>query len=432
MSILYEKFKESAGVATDTRKDLRDTLFFCLKGETFDGNEFAPLAIEKGAKYVVVDNEKFASLPEAILVEDTLKALQDLAHQHRKQLATPVIALTGSNGKTTTKELIYSVLNQSFRALKTEGNLNNHIGVPLTLLRLTPDTDIAIVEMGANHPGEIAALCQIADPDFGYITNFGRAHLEGFGSFEGVIKAKSELYNYLKKADKRIFFCQDNDLQANLLEGYSQTYSFSLEGNEKASLQLYVKESVPFVQLAWGETILPTHLIGKYNAMNAAAAICIGHYFKLSKEAISRGIEGYVPSNNRSQWVKKDRGNQVLMDAYNANPSSMHTAIENFLSTSGTQAKYLILGDMFELGSASREEHLALVQRLAREITGITCYLVGKEFAALESEAKAPHIHYFPSTEILAEQLRLAPIEHAFILVKASRGMHFESLVELC
>ena len=289
MSILYEKFKECAGVATDTRKDLRDTLFFCLKGETFDGNEFAPLAIEKGAKYVVVDNEKFASLPEAILVEDTLKALQDLAHQHRKQLAIPVIALTGSNGKTTTKELIYSVLNQSFRALKTEGNLNNHIGVPLTLLRLTPDTDIAIVEMGANHPGEIAALCQIADPDFGYITNFGRAHLEGFGSFEGVIKAKSELYNYLKKADKRIFFCQDNDLQANLLEGYSQTYSFSLEGNEKASLQLSVKESVPFVQLAWGETILPTRLIGKYNAMNAAAAICIGHYFKLSKEAITYG-----------------------------------------------------------------------------------------------------------------------------------------------
>ena len=324
MSILYEKFKECAGVATDTRKDLQNRLFFCLKGETFDGNQFAPLAIEKGAKYVVVDNEKFACLPQAILVEDTLKALQDLAQQHRKQLATPVIALTGSNGKTTTKELIYSVLNQSFRALKTEGNLNNHIGVPLTLLRLTPDTDIAIVEMGANHPGEIAALCQIADPDFGYITNFGRAHLEGFGSFEGVVKAKSELYDYLKKADKRIFFCQDNALQADLLEGYSQTYSFSLEGNEKALLQLALRESIPFVKLAWGEKEIPTHLIGRYNAMNAAAAICIGHYFKLSKEAITRGIADYVPSNNRSQWIQKDRGNQVLMDAYNANPTSMH------------------------------------------------------------------------------------------------------------
>ena len=421
MSILYEKFKECAGVATDTRKDLRDTLFFCLKGETFDGNEFAPLAIEKGAKYVVVDNEKFASLPEAILVEDTLKALQDLAHQHRKQLATPVIALTGSNGKTTTKELIYSVLNQSFRALKTEGNLNNHIGVPLTLLRLTPDTDIAIVEMGANHPGEIAALCQIADPDFGYITNFGRAHLEGFGSFEGVIKAKSELYNYLKKADKRIFFCQDNDLQANLLEGYSQTYSFSLEGNEKASLQLSVKESVPFVQLAWGETILPTHLIGKYNAMNAAAAICIGHYFKLSKEAITRGIEGYVPSNNRSQWVKKDHGNQVLMDAYNANPTSMHAAIEAFGEIKAPH-KVLILGDMKELGAYSQKEHQQLVDDIATD-SWDAVLLLGDNFYQTQT-----NFMKFRTLTELNHYLKLHPFSDTLFLIKGSRSMTMEKI----
>ncbi len=421
MSNLYEKFKECTGVATDTRKDLHDTLFFCLRGETFDGNEFAPLAIEKGAKYVVVDNKKFASLPQAILVEDTLKALQALAHEHRTQLATPLIALTGSNGKTTTKELIYSVLNQSFRALKTEGNLNNHIGVPLTLLRLTPDTDIAIVEMGANHPGEIAALCQIAEPDFGYITNFGRAHLEGFGSFEGVVKAKSELYNYLKKAGKRIFLCQDNELQADLLKDYSETYCFSLEGNEKAPLQLAVKERVPFVQLAWGETTISTHLIGKYNALNAAAAICIGNYFKLSKEAISRGIEGYVPSNNRSQFVQKDRGNQILMDAYNANPTSMHAAIEAFGEIKAPH-KVLILGDMKELGAYSQKEHQQLVDDIAT-YSWDAVLLLGDNFYQTQT-----NFMKFKTLTEINDYLRQHPFSDTFFLIKGSRSMTMEKI----
>ena len=421
MSNLYEKFKECAGVATDTRKDLRDTLFFCLRGETFDGNEFAPLAIEKGAKYVVVDNKKFASLPQVILVEDTLNALQALAHEHRTQLATPLIALTGSNGKTTTKELIYSVLNQSFHALKTEGNLNNHIGVPLTLLRLTPDTNIAIVEMGANHPGEIAALCQIADPDFGYITNFGRAHLEGFGSFEGVIKAKSELYNYLKKAGKRIFFCQDNELQADLLKDYSETYCFSLEGNEKAPLQLAIKKSVPFVQLAWGETTIPTHLIGKYNALNAAAAICIGNYFKLSKEAITRGIEGYVPSNNRSQFVQKDRGNQILMDAYNANPTSMHAAIEAFGEIKAPH-KVLILGDMKELGAYSQKEHQQLVDDIAA-YSWAAVLLLGDNFYQTQT-----NFMKFQTLTEINDYLRQHPLSDTFFLIKGSRSMTMEKI----
>lgn len=421
MSNLYEKFKECTGVATDTRKDLHDTLFFCLRGETFDGNEFAPLAIEKGAKYVVVDNKKFASLPQAILVEDTLNALQALAHEHRTQLATPLIALTGSNGKTTTKELIYSVLNQSFRALKTEGNLNNHIGVPLTLLRLTPDTDIAIVEMGANHLGEIAALCQIADPDFGYITNFGRAHLEGFGSFEGVVKAKSELYNYLKKAGKRIFFCQDNELQADLLKDYSETYSFSLEGNEKAPLQLAIKESVPFVQLVWRETTIPTHLIGKYNALNAAAAICIGNYFKLSKETISRGIEGYVPSNNRSQFVQKDRGNQILMDAYNANPTSMHAAIEAFGEIKAPH-KVLILGDMKELGAYSQKEHQQLVDDIAA-YSWDAVLLLGDNFYQTQT-----NFMKFQTLTEINDYLRQHPFSDTFFLIKGSRSMTMEKI----
>lgn len=421
MSNLYEKFKECAGVATDTRKDLRDTLFFCLRGETFDGNEFAPLAIEKGAKYVVVDNKKFASLPQAILVEDTLNALQALAHEHRTQLATPLIALTGSNGKTTTKELIYSVLSQSFRALKTEGNLNNHIGVPLTLLRLTPDTDIAIVEMGANHPGEIAALCQIAEPDFGYITNFGRAHLEGFGSFEGVVKAKSELYNYLKKKGKRIFFCQDNELQADLLKDYSETYCFSLESNEKAPLQLAIKERVPFVQLAWGETTIRTHLIGKYNALNAAAAICIGNYFKLSKEAISRGIEGYVPSNNRSQFVQKDRGNQILMDAYNANPTSMHAAIEAFGEIKAPH-KVLILGDMKELGAYSQKEHQQLVDDIAA-YSWDAVLLLGDNFYQTQT-----NFMKFKTLTEINDYLRQHPFSDTFFLIKGSRSMTMEKI----
>ena len=421
MSNLYEKFKECTGVATDTRKDLRDTLFFCLRGETFDGNEFAPLAIEKGAKYVVVDNKKFASLPQAILVEDTLNALQALAHEHRTQLATPLIALTGSNGKTTTKELIYSVLNQSFRALKTEGNLNNHIGVPLTLLRLTPDTDIAIVEMGANHLGEIAALCQIADPDFGYITNFGRAHLEGFGSFEGVVKAKSELYNYLKKKGKRIFFCQDNELQADLLKDYSETYCFSLEGNEKAPLQLAIKESVPFVQLVWRETTIPTHLIGKYNALNAAAAICIGNYFKLSKEAISRGIEGYVPSNNRSQFVQKDRGNQILMDAYNANPTSLHAAIEAVGEIKAPH-KVLILGDMKELGAYSQKEHQQLVDDIAA-YSWDAVLLLGDNFYQTQT-----NFMKFKTLTEINDYLRQHPFSGTFFLIKGSRSMTMEKI----
>ena len=370
---------------------------------------------------MVVDNKKFASLPQAILVEDTLNALQALAHEHRTQLATPLIALTGSNGKTTTKELIYSVLNQSFRALKTEGNLNNHIGVPLTLLRLTPDTDIAIVEMGANHPGEIAALCQIADPDFGYITNFGRAHLEGFGSFEGVVKAKSELYNYLKKKGKRIFFCQDNELQADLLKDYSETYCFSLEGNEKAPLQLSVKESVPFVQLAWGETTIRTHLIGKYNALNAAAAICIGNYFKLSKEAISRGIEGYVPSNNRSQFVQKDRGNQILMDAYNANPTSMHAAIEAFGEIKAPH-KVLILGDMKELGAYSQKEHQQLVDDIAASVWDAVL-LLGDNFYQTQT-----NFMKFQTLTEINDYLRQHPFSDTFFLIKGSRSMTMEKI----
>jgi len=275
--------------------------------------------------------------------------------------------------------------------------------------------------MGANHPGEIAALCQIAEPDFGYITNFGRAHLEGFGSFEGVVKAKSELYNYLKKTGKRIFFCQDNELQADLLKDYSETYSFSLEGNEKAPLQLSIKESVPFVQLAWGETTIPTHLIGKYNALNAAAAICIGNYFKLSKEAITRGIEGYVPSNNRSQFVQKDRGNQILMDAYNANPTSMHAAIEAFGEIKAPH-KVLILGDMKELGAYSQKEHQQLVDDIAA-YSWDAVLLLGDNFYQTQT-----NFMKFKTLTEINDYLRQHPFSDTFFLIKGSRSMTMEKI----
>jgi len=421
MNTLYKKFKECKGVATDTRKDLTDMLFFCLQGERFNGNEFVPIAIEKGARYVVTNDKKWSYLPQAILVEDTLKTLQELALYHRHYLATPIIALTGSNGKTTTKELIYSVLNQSFRALKTEGNFNNHLGVPLTLLRLTPETDIAIVEMGANHPGEIAQLCQIAEPDFGYITNFGRAHLEGFGSFEGVIQAKSELYNYLKKDNKRIFFCQDNEIQVRLLNGYSNTYSFSMEGNKKANLQLSLYKEGLLVKLHWEESNIQTHLIGKYNAINVAAAICIGNYFKLTKEAIIHGIEGYIPTNNRSQFVEKAHGNKILMDAYNANPSSMHAAIEAFKEIPSAN-KILILGDMKELGDYSPAEHQQLVNDIAL-YPWEAVLLVGENFWNTQT-----NFLKFHTLEEVNAYLAQQHFVNTFFLVKGSRSMTMERI----
>ena len=419
--LLYEKFQESKGVTTDTRKELKDTLFFCLQGENFDGNTFVPLALEKGAKWVVTSDPQWNSEPKAIVVKDTLWALQELATYHRQKLGTPIIALTGSNGKTTTKELIYSVLNQSFNALKTEGNLNNHLGVPLTLLRLTFETDIAIVEMGANHPGEIARLCQIADPDFGYITNFGRAHLEGFGSFEGVVRAKSELYQYLKKDNKCIFFSQDNSLQRELLEEYEPTYSFSLEGREGANLQLSLLKSIPTVTLEWAGQEFSSALIGNYNATNIAAAMCIGRYFKLSAEAIRRGVEGYIPTNNRSQFVEKTRGNRVLMDAYNANPSSMHAAIEAFQALPSAH-KVLILGDMKELGAYSEREHQQLVTDIAT-YPWTAVLLIGENFGRTQTDFLK-----FASPAEANSYLAAHPFSDTLFLVKGSRSMTLEKI----
>lgn len=423
IEILYEKFLQCEGVATDTRKNIENTLFFCLKGDTFDANAFAEFALEKGAKFVVIDDENYAHLPNTILVENTLETLQKLANFHRKKLATPIIAITGSNGKTTSKELIFSVLSQSFNALCTQGNLNNHIGVPLTLLSITPKTDIAIVEMGANHPNEIAFLCEIAQPDFGYITNFGKAHLEGFGSVQGVIEAKSELYHFLIKRQKTIFFNADNAIQKEKLANYNDVFSFSRKENE-GNILIKIKSIFPFLSLDFEGLTLQSHLVGEYNTDNIAVALTIGRYFKLSPQAIQRGIESYVPSNSRSQIIEKQNNNKILLDAYNANPSSMMVAIDNF-SKIEYPKKIVILGDMKELGEQTDTEHQAVVDYL-QSFSWNEVFLVGNSFGKTKNSFR-----HFSSFEEMSQNIGNQEFENTFFLIKGSRAMALERLVPL-
>ena len=396
--------------------------FFCLSGDNFNGNEFAQLASEKGAKYIVIDNPKY-QLSNTILVENVLATLQELATFHRKKMGTLIFALTGSNGKTTTKELIFSVLNQSFNTQKTEGNLNNHIGVPLTLLSLMPETKIAIVEMGASHPKEIEFLCKIAQPDFGYITNFGKAHLEGFLSLEGVIEAKSELYQYLIANKKRIFFNQDDENQVNKLRGYSDKCSFSLSKNLSADIQISLEKTSPFLEFKFGETTISSHLIGKYNAQNIAIAICVGRYFKLSEQTIKQGIEAYIPSNNRSQIIEKQSNIKILLDAYNANPSSMKAAIDNFISLDFPK-KILILGDMKELGLESEREHQFIVDYI-QQFQWEKVFLVGENFNKTSTE----FVKFLNVSEVIKYFLN-KEYQDTFFLIKGSRSMQMEKILD--
>jgi UDP-N-acetylmuramoyl-tripeptide--D-alanyl-D-alanine ligase len=396
--------------------------FFCLSGDNFNGNEFAQLASEKGAKYIVIDNPKY-QLSNTILVENVLATLQELATFHRKKMGTLIFALTGSNGKTTTKELIFSVLNQSFNTQKTEGNLNNHIGVPLTLLSLMPETEIAIVEMGASHPKEIEFLCKIAQPDFGYITNFGKAHLEGFLSLEGVIEAKSELYQYLIANKKRIFFNQDDENQVNKLREYSDKCSFSLFKNPSADIQISLEKTSPFLEFKFGETTISSHLIGKYNAQNIAIAICVGRYFKLSEQTIKQGIEAYIPSNNRSQIIEKQSNIKIILDAYNANPSSMKVAIDNFISLDFPK-KILILGDMKELGLESEREHQFIVDYI-QQFQWEKVFLVGENFNKTSTE----FVKFLNISEVIKYFLN-KEYQDTFFLIKGSRSMQMEKILD--
>ncbi len=421
---LHSLFLSCTGVATDTRKIEDGSLFVALKGEHFDANTFAKEALVKGAKYVVIDQPAYYIDERTILVENTLTTLQELAKFHRNYLGLPIIALTGSNGKTTTKELIHAVLSQKYNTLATIGNLNNHIGVPLTLLRFTKETEIGIVEMGANHQKEIAFWCAIAQPDYGYITNFGKAHLEGFGGVEGVIKGKSEMYDYLIEHQKTIFTNLDDALQ-DLKTGSAQRYTFSTTNTNCA---VYIENVVanPMVSVDYNGYSIHSHLIGIYNAHNINAAITIGHYFKVDDAAIKTALENYIPENNRSQLIQKN-GNEIILDAYNANPSSMNVAIANLIQLQHSP-KIAILGDMFELGTESPSEHKKVVTQLENE-ADITVYFVGKDFFA--QRITNPHLHFFETFAAFSEEIQTKLPSNSLLLIKGSRGMALEKTLDL-
>ncbi|WP_445384234.1 UDP-N-acetylmuramoyl-tripeptide--D-alanyl-D-alanine ligase [Robiginitalea sp. IMCC44478] len=414
---LHQLFLKHRRVSTDSRKISGGCIYFALKGPNFNGNRFAAEALKKGAAYAVVDEEEFAAGQNIILVKDALKALQDLGTFHRNAMKAKVVALTGSNGKTTTKELIHAVLQQKFRCIATKGNLNNHIGVPLTLLQIGPDTELAIVEMGANHQGEIAFLSQLAQPDYGYITNFGKAHLEGFGGVQGVIKGKSELYTYLINHDKHVFINADDPIQLEKLQGYPKTIGFSQSQPEFEKIRFLKAD--PFVSFeVEGETI-NTQLSGSYNFSNCAAAARIGTYFGVSTDDIKTAIQNYIPENNRSQLIKKN-GVEIILDAYNANPSSMMAALEHFAGLKAAR-KVAILGDMFELGEDTASEHSAIA-RLAASKSFDALYLIGANF--FNTRVNADH---FKTFEEFAAFLKDNPLkEGATVLIKGSRGMALE------
>lgn len=427
---LHGLFLQCSSVSIDTRKIEPKSLFVAIKGDRFDANTFAQEALEKGASYVIIDNADYHIDERTILVPDSLTALQELAKFHRGFLKLPIVALTGSNGKTTTKELINAVLSQKFETKATVGNLNNHIGVPLTLLSFNGQTEIGIVEMGANHQKEIEFLCAIAKPDFGYITNFGKAHLEGFGGVEGVIKGKSEMYDYLSANDKMAFVNLEDAIQVEKTQSMKK-FTFGLQKNH-ADVNIASVNANPFVAIAYGTTSIQSHLIGLYNANNINAAIAIGKYFGVSDGAIQKGIENYIPENNRSQLLTKGT-NEIILDAYNANPSSMAVAIDNFLQLKAqgtadvTKPKTMFLGDMFELGAESLAEHKNIVTRLANEDEAV-CYFIGKDFYA--NKADRPNFRFFESFEALAAHLQQSKIEGNMILVKGSRGMALERVLE--
>jgi len=422
---IHELFLQCHSVSIDTRKIQPKCLFVAIKGDRFDANTFAQEALDKGASYVIIDNPSFFIDERTILVDDSLTALQALAKFHRAFLKLPIIAITGSNGKTTTKELIQVVLSKKFRTIATIGNLNNHIGVPLTLLSFNEKTEIGIVEMGANHQKEIEFLCEIALPDYGYITNFGKAHLEGFGGVEGVIKGKSEMYVYLSKNDKKVFVNLDDPIQVDKTRQMN-TICFGVNKPE-AVTNINTVSADPFVEIDFSNITIHSHLIGLYNANNINAAISIGNYFGVGIESIKEAIENYIPENNRSQLVHKN-SNEIILDAYNANPSSMAVAIANFIQLD-KKGKVVILGDMFELGHESMAEHKGVVDLLGNE-KNIECYFIGNDFFKNKSDQQ--HFQFYATFDEFATiVLKQQHFQNKMILIKGSRGMALERVLEL-
>ena len=406
-SELYNYFKESSSVSTDTRLINKGSIFFALKGENFDGNKFAEEAIKSGASYAVIDDQSLNN-PKFIKVKNVLKSLQDLSKFHRsKLLKTKIIALTGSNGKTTTKELISEVLKKKYKIISTIGNLNNHIGVPLTLLRIKQNTEIAIVEMGANHLNEIKLLTDLINPDFGLITNFGKAHLEGFGSIEGVIKGKSELYDFLIKNDKKAFINNDDYIQNQFI---GNKISFSKE--DKSNYIFKEVKDTNYAGLNYNDFIVDSKLTGNYNYHNIAFATSIGLYFNISIEKIKEAISNYIPSNNRSQIIKKNN-KLIILDAYNANPTSMISAINSLIVKQGK--KSVILGDMFELGNQSEKEHHDLIDFCVKN-NFENIFLIGNEFFKQKDKFEIPF--FYKTKDELNKHIKKFPITSKYILIK--------------
>jgi UDP-N-acetylmuramoyl-tripeptide--D-alanyl-D-alanine ligase len=416
---IHSLFLKCKSVSIDTRKIEPESLFVAIKGENFDANTFTNEALQKGASYVIIDDKDYYIDQRTILVENSLVALQELAKFHRKYLKLPIIALTGSNGKTTTKELIQVVLSKKYRTKATVGNLNNHIGVPLTLLSFTSETEFGIVEMGANHKKEIEFLCGLANPDYGYITNFGKAHLEGFGGVEGVIAGKSEMYQYLSANKKLAFVNLEDPIQIEKSKEI-KTYSFGID-KSTADISITSICANPFVTVVFQEQIIETHLIGLYNANNINAALTIGKYFDVTDLDIKNALESYVPENNRSQLISKGT-NQIILDAYNANPSSMAVAIQNFIQLENPN-KMMILGDMFELGSESQHEHEAIINSLLA-IEKVNCHFIGTAF--FSNKITKSNFFFYETFDVFSNYLKQTKIDDNSILIKGSRGMALE------
>ncbi len=420
---IYQHYLKAYKISTDSRKIEKDAVFFALKGENFDANDFALQVAEQGvASLVVADRKDLPRHERILIVDDTLKTLQGLAAYHRSQSKATVLSITGTNGKTTTKELVSAVLAKKYNIIHTMGNLNNHIGVPLTLLSIQPYTEIAVVEMGANHPGEIDFLCKIADPDYGLITNIGKAHLEGFGSFEGVIKTKTELYRHIKANGKAVFVNQGNPLLWEQSEGQER---ISYGRHCAADTPVAPGACAPYLSVVWRNHLIQTHLVGSYNFENVAAAICVGQYFGVDENDIIDALEAYTPTNSRSQVIDTDK-NRIIMDAYNANPTSMRAALINFASICGEQ-HLLILGDMRELGTASEEEHRNIL-KLMKELKFKEALLVGSNFSAYNEN---PDWKTFDNVQNLCQYLESSPVSGKTILVKGSNSIQLGKVLPL-
>lgn len=418
---IYQLYSQRYLVTTDSRKVEPGCVFVALKGEHFDGNDFAyQVASDNIATCVIADRKDLPQHERLFIVDDSLTALQELAKLHRERCNTPIIGITGTNGKTTTKELVASVLSQKYNIIYTQGNFNNHLGVPLTLLQIKPETEIAVVEMGANHPKEIELLCSLAQPNFGIITNIGKAHIEGFGSFEGVIKTKNELYDYLRNTNGKVFLNNDNPLLKELAHDLT---SVSYGKDDSANYNAAILSSNPYLSIKWDGMEINTNLVGDYNFENVMAAITVGCYFNIEQELIIKALEDYSPTNNRSQFIKTEK-NEVVMDAYNANPVSMSNSVRNFRNISD-ENHLLILGDMKELGDESLNEHQEILN-LVKSLSFNNVILVGSEFNKINSGFIS-----FLNVEELISHINNNEIRGKKILIKGSHSIHLEKIINL-